>query len=197
VPRKTMPYGSWKSPITSEMIVAQSIILSEPRLDGEHVYWLEGRPQELGRLVVVRANSLGGHAADMTPKPYNARTRVHEYGGYSTTGIGQLAVLDLRTGALQPFETPFTEFSSVRADNKHAVCRAGAPNHPASIVAFDLASGTHRVLKKETDLLDQTELRIAEYLSMVKPVEFPTGLLQWSAFQLCSHQRRVRRDRGS
>jgi hypothetical protein len=85
VPRKTAPYGSWKSPITSEMIVAQSITLSEPRLDGEQVYWLEGRPQELGRLVVVRANSLGGHAADMTPKPYNARTRVHEYGSASWT----------------------------------------------------------------------------------------------------------------
>jgi hypothetical protein len=54
------------------MIVAQSITLSEPRLDAEHIYWLEGRPQELGRLVVVRANSLGGHAADMTANPYNA-----------------------------------------------------------------------------------------------------------------------------
>ena len=87
MPRKTAPYGSWKSPITPEIIVAQSITLSEPRLDREHVYWLEGRPQELGRLVVVRANLLGGHVADITPKPYNARTRVHEYGGASWTVI--------------------------------------------------------------------------------------------------------------
>jgi hypothetical protein len=93
---------------------------------------------------------------------------------YSTTGIDQLAVLDLRSGVLQLLETPFTEFNSVRADNKHAVCRAGAPNHPASIVMFDLASGAHRILKKETDLLDRSELRIADYLSMVKSVEFPT-----------------------
>jgi hypothetical protein len=42
---KTAPYGSWKSPITSDLIAAQSISLSEPRLDGEQVYWLEGRPQ--------------------------------------------------------------------------------------------------------------------------------------------------------
>jgi prolyl oligopeptidase family protein len=41
---KTAPYGSWKSPITSELIVAQSITLSEVWLDGGHVYWLEGRP---------------------------------------------------------------------------------------------------------------------------------------------------------
>ena len=80
---KTAPYGSWKSPITSDLIAAQSISLSEPRLDGEQIYWLEGRPQELGRYVVVRANSLGGHGTDVTPKPYNARTRVHEYGGAS------------------------------------------------------------------------------------------------------------------
>src|SRR6516164_7606519 len=47
---KTAPSGSWKSSITSELIVAQSITLSEVCLDGGHVYWLEGRPQEQGRL---------------------------------------------------------------------------------------------------------------------------------------------------
>src|SRR6516162_3176850 len=82
---KTVAFGSWKSPITPDLIVRQSITLSEPRLDGERVYWLEGRPQELGRLVVVRADLFGGHATDVTPKPYNARTRVHEYGGASWT----------------------------------------------------------------------------------------------------------------
>src|SRR6202790_5205552 len=84
-PRKTAPYGSWKSPITSDLIVAQSVALAEVRLDGGYVYWLEGRPQEQGRLVVVRADWRGGNATDMTPKPYSARTRVHEYGGGSWT----------------------------------------------------------------------------------------------------------------
>ena len=55
---KTARYGSWKSPITSDLIVAQTIGLSEVRLDGDHAYWLEGRPQEQGRLVVV---GLDGH----------------------------------------------------------------------------------------------------------------------------------------
>src|SRR5215831_2789713 len=81
---KTAPYSSWKSPITSDLIVAQSITLSDLRLDGEHVYWLEGRPQEQGRYVVVRAGS-DGRPTDITPPPYNARTRVHEYGGGSWT----------------------------------------------------------------------------------------------------------------
>ena len=81
---KTARYGSWKSPITSELIVAQSITLLEVCLDGGHVYWLEGRPQEQGRYVVVRAGA-DGQPTDITPPPYNARTRVHEYGGGSWT----------------------------------------------------------------------------------------------------------------
>jgi dipeptidyl aminopeptidase/acylaminoacyl peptidase len=389
---KTAAYGSWKSAITSDL-VAQSITLSEPRFDGEDVYWLEGRPQESGRLVVVRASTVNGHATDVTPKPYNARTRVHEYGGaswtiadgavyfsnfadgrlycqvdtssnpipltpapavperqwrfadgvidrsrqrwigvredhtvdgepvntivavdlhqpgrepgrvlvgghdffasprlspdgrwlmwltwahpnmpwngttlwlseldeagriteprtiagsvsesvfqpewspdvraiffvsdrsgwwnlyrfdlalrtseplapmaaefgvplwklgattyacaetdrivcaYSKAGLGQLAVLDLKGKVLRPFETPFTEFSSVQLSGDRAVFRAGASNHPASIVMLDLTSGAHRVLKKETDLLDQPGSRITDYLSTVRSVEFPT-----------------------
>ena len=56
---KTAPYGSWKSPITSDLIAAQSIALSEVRLDGRAMYWLEGRPQEQGRFVVVRTSGRG------------------------------------------------------------------------------------------------------------------------------------------
>src|SRR5262245_37726626 len=67
---KTAPFGSWKSPITSDLIVAQSITLSELCLDGEHLYWLEGRPQEQGRYVVVRADA-DGRPTDITPPPYN------------------------------------------------------------------------------------------------------------------------------
>ncbi len=79
---KIAPYGSWKSPITSDLIVAQTTMLSDVRIDGDHVYWLEGRPQEQGRNVIVRAGP-DGVAADITPPGFNARTRVHEYGGAS------------------------------------------------------------------------------------------------------------------
>ena len=80
---KTAPYGSWKSPITSDLIVSQSIALSEVRLDSGIVYWLEGRPQEQGRSVVVSAGAVAEGHIDLTPAPYNVRTRVHEYGGGS------------------------------------------------------------------------------------------------------------------
>jgi dipeptidyl aminopeptidase/acylaminoacyl peptidase len=74
------PYGSWKSPITSDLIVAGAVRLMEIVLDGEDRYWLESRPVEGGRYVIVR-HSAEGRIADVTPTPFNARTRVHEYGG--------------------------------------------------------------------------------------------------------------------
>jgi dipeptidyl aminopeptidase/acylaminoacyl peptidase len=77
---KITPYGSWKSPITSDLIVAETIGLGEIRLDGEDMYWTEMRPSEGGRYVIVRRTP-DGHIADMTLPPFNARTRVHEYGG--------------------------------------------------------------------------------------------------------------------
>src|SRR5260370_27128029 len=76
---KTAPYGSWKSPITSDLIVKESIGLSQVRLDGDDIYWLEMRPSEGGRQVIVRHSD--GQMVDVTPRQFNARTRVHEYGG--------------------------------------------------------------------------------------------------------------------
>ena len=77
------PYGSWKSPITSDLIVAETISLGQIALDGQVVYWLEGRPSEHGRYVIVKWED--GQKSDVTPPGFNARTRVHEYGGGAFT----------------------------------------------------------------------------------------------------------------
>ena len=74
------PFGSWKSPITSDLIVAESIGLGGVVYDDQDIYWLEGRPSEGGRSVLVRRTQ-EGTVKDVTPHPYNVRTRVHEYGG--------------------------------------------------------------------------------------------------------------------
>src|SRR5580700_1214660 len=79
-------YGSWRSPITSDLIVAKSIGLSEIRLDGGSVYWLESRPNEAGRYVVV--GHLPGGDVDLNAQPFNVRTRANEYGGGAWTVEG-------------------------------------------------------------------------------------------------------------
>ncbi|HEU4435040.1 MAG TPA: prolyl oligopeptidase family serine peptidase, partial [Pyrinomonadaceae bacterium] len=77
---KIAPFGSWKSPITADLIVGGSVGLSQPQLDGADVYWMELRPTEGGRNVIVKRSGPSSFT-DVTPHPFNARTRVHEYGG--------------------------------------------------------------------------------------------------------------------
>src|SRR3954462_3686033 len=77
---QTAPYGSWKSPITAELVAAGSVSLSQIVLDGDDVYWVEGRSAEGGRNVIVRRTP-DGRTEDVIPAPFNARSRVHEYGG--------------------------------------------------------------------------------------------------------------------
>jgi dipeptidyl aminopeptidase/acylaminoacyl peptidase len=75
----TAPYGTWKSPITAGLIAGTTISLSTLAIEDDAVYWLEGRPAEGGRTVIVRQS--GDRAEDVTPAGFNVRSRVHEYGG--------------------------------------------------------------------------------------------------------------------
>src|SRR5437868_2878180 len=79
---KVAPYGSWKSPITSDLIVTVPGGLGTILLDGQDLYWIETRPSEGGRAIIVR-RTLDGSISDMTLPPFNVRSRVHEYGGGS------------------------------------------------------------------------------------------------------------------
>ena len=74
------PYGSWESPISADLISTEGRRIIETVADGEDIYWIEMRPDESGRYVIVRRTP-DGQTADVIPAPFNARTRVHEYGG--------------------------------------------------------------------------------------------------------------------
>ncbi len=77
----TSPYGTWRSEITGELAAASLISFDEiTTLDGS-LYWLELRPTEKGRSVLVKNTS--GEIHDLIPRGYSARTRIHEYGGGS------------------------------------------------------------------------------------------------------------------
>ncbi len=78
--KKIVPYGSWESPITAQLVAAATPALDQPVLDGNDVYWLENRPEEGGRSVIVRLDE-HGKRCDILPASFSARSRVHEYGG--------------------------------------------------------------------------------------------------------------------
>ncbi|TMG12008.1 MAG: S9 family peptidase, partial [Chloroflexi bacterium] len=87
--KKTARYGAWASPITPDLLLQGTVHMRNQmiRWDGDDLYWSELRPYEGGRIVVCRRGA-DGKIADVTPTGFNARSRVHEYGGghYAVTG---------------------------------------------------------------------------------------------------------------
>jgi dipeptidyl aminopeptidase/acylaminoacyl peptidase len=76
------PHGTWKSPITAGLISQATVGLGQVALDRDEVYWMEMRPTERGRTVLVRRSG-DGTIADVSPADMSVRSRVHEYGGGS------------------------------------------------------------------------------------------------------------------
>jgi dipeptidyl aminopeptidase/acylaminoacyl peptidase len=73
-------FGSWTTPITSELVVRAAAVLGAVAVDGDSVWWSELRPEEGGRTQVVHRRG-DGPAVDLLPAGFNARTAAHEYGG--------------------------------------------------------------------------------------------------------------------
>jgi dipeptidyl aminopeptidase/acylaminoacyl peptidase len=78
--KTTAPFGCWKSPITAGLLTSSGISFSELQFSNGNLYWLESRPDESGRVAVVRC-APSGSPADALPRDFNTRTRAHEYGG--------------------------------------------------------------------------------------------------------------------
>lgn len=74
------PYGSWPSPVTAATLTRSAAGLGGPVLDAGDVWWSELRPEEGGRVQLVRKQR-NGPPTDVLPDGVSARTRVHEYGG--------------------------------------------------------------------------------------------------------------------
>src|SRR5206468_4814801 len=88
--KQAAPCGAWTSPITAAVVAAGASPLSQVLLDGDDVYWLAGRASEGGRNTLLRRRA-GAHARateELTPAPFNVRTRVHEYGGGAALASG-------------------------------------------------------------------------------------------------------------
>ncbi|WP_131737564.1 dipeptidyl-peptidase 5 [Actinomadura roseirufa] len=127
--RATLPYGSWPSPISAADVARARLRLSFPTVAGDDVWWQESRPEEGGRTTVVHLK--GGRRTELLAAPWDARTRVHEYGGRSylqiRTGAGTSIVFSnyedqrlhrLDEGDSKPY--PLTPEPAVRAGLRYA-----------------------------------------------------------------------------
>ena len=90
-PPTSAPFGTWKSPITARLMTEGAVGLGGLKADGDCLYWLESRPSEAGRSVLV-CRTPDGAVTDLTPAPFNVRTRAHEYGG-GAFGVGDGVVV--------------------------------------------------------------------------------------------------------
>ncbi len=104
--RVAAPYGSWASPFPIELLTKGAVTFGEIGAAGGRRWWLEGRAEEGGRQVLVRLEP-GGTLTRLTPEGFNARCRVHEYGGGAFLVEGDLVVVsEFATGRLQRVTAP-------------------------------------------------------------------------------------------
>ena len=136
--------GVWSSPISAQAAAAGRLRIGDVQLDGGDVYWVEGRPTEAGRCVIVRDR--GGAATDLIDPPFSARTRVHEYGGGAMrvhrgdvyfSNAGDARVYRLGAGAPEPLtsaigDVRFADFE-VDAPRERIVCVAEDHRGPSVV----------------------------------------------------------------
>src|ERR1700722_20149421 len=81
------PYGAWASPISAASLAKGAIGVGDLKVADGRLYWLENRPDEGGRMVVMTGDAAGQRP--LTPEGFNVRTRVHEYGGAAYAVVGE------------------------------------------------------------------------------------------------------------
>jgi dipeptidyl aminopeptidase/acylaminoacyl peptidase len=169
------PYGSWRSPISAQMLVQGAVRFGDVAVDGDTLYWVEGRPEEQGRYVIVRRTA-AGKIDDILPPPFSARTTVHEYGGGALAAAAGSVFFtnyaDQRLWQIEPDEAPrpiTTEsplrFADFVHDDAHkrliSVCEdhTNSGHEPANrIVAISLADSKVTSLVEGADFYSNTRL---------------------------------------
>ena len=169
---RAAPFGSWESPFPIDLLTRGAVTLGEIQAAGGVRWWLEGRPDEGGRQVLVRRGP-DGEVARLSPEGFNVRSRVHEYGGGAYAVDGDVVVVsDFATGRLHRVVAPeqlepitparawrFADLSidtgrnrilAIREDHEpDTLARHGQAEN--AVVAIDLASGKVTVLAESSD----------------------------------------------
>jgi dipeptidyl aminopeptidase/acylaminoacyl peptidase len=87
----TAPYGSWRSPVTPELLVENALGLGSTGLIDGRPAWVESRASEGGRQVLVVLGS-DGEPHDQIPEGFSVRSSLHEYGGRCWAPCGAGAI---------------------------------------------------------------------------------------------------------
>ena len=167
------PYGTWKSPITGELIAGKTVSLNPLKIENNNFYWLESRPSESGRVVVMRQSE--GKTEALTPLGFNVRSRVHEYGGGAALITnGTIYFVDYDTQQIfcqKPNKIPYaitksinSRFSDMEFDcvRNRLICvqedhsKDGEPLN--KLVAVNLRSGIIEILDDEHDFVSSPRI---------------------------------------
>lgn len=159
--RQPAPCGTWESPLTADAMTKGRVGLGDVSVDGDALYWLESRPEEQGRSVLVRRLP-DGSLHDMTPAPANVGSRVHEYGGGAYTVSNGRIVFSNKTDSavwLIPTDGPprkiaafegcrYADFSFVPGTDTVVCVREDHRGRPAldpeaTIVLLNIAATSH------------------------------------------------------
>ena len=88
----SLPCGTWPSPLTPEAVATGAVAIGHVGAAGGTLYWVEDRPTEQGRSVMMRRRP-DGTIEELLDSASNTRSRVHEYGGRPWTVVGERLVI--------------------------------------------------------------------------------------------------------
>ena len=169
----SQPYGTWESPITANLIAGKTVSLNPLKIENNSFYWLESRPTESGRLVVMRRSE--GKTEIMTPVGFNVRSRVHEYGGGAvliTNGVIYFVDYDSQQIFCQkPDKHPYaitksinSRFADMQFDSirNRIICVQEEHNNDSEplnkLIAINLESGFIDILDDEHDFVSSPRI---------------------------------------
>lgn len=170
------PCGTWLSPISAARVAGNSVRLMQPRIAGKYVYWVESRPEENGRCVLLRGRP-GEKNRELTPPPFSVRSRVHEYGGgafaltdteiYFVNDRDQQIYLHPQAGGTPQALTdnPACRFADLAVDERRqrlvCVCEdhaAGDPTPLNTLAAVSIRGGRIATLAQGHDFYSSASL---------------------------------------
>lgn len=196
---RSAPCGSWQSPLSAEIASGKSLRLTQPLAHAGWTYWIESRPAEQGRCVLMRGKP-DQPPQSLLPAPFSAHSRVHEYGGgaFAVQNDSIAFVNDadqqlylLADGKVQQLTSiSGSRFGDLRFDTRHQrlICvreqHEETGNEPVnSLVAVTLRDGNVRTLAEGHDFYSSPALdRDARKLAWL---QWDHPQMPWDGCQLC------------